>query len=111
MAIAKAETIPEYALTVAHAALVKALKTAIFGIKKKTTGNFTIIHAAGQLILRGPVGEAILPAEGYWPIHVSISPLLAKNLVNALPDTDPVHLKFKEGRLYIEKFSVPAQQS
>ena len=57
----------EYMLSVQRDELEKAIKTAIFGIKKKTVGNFSILYANGQIILRGPVAEAVLPAEGNWP--------------------------------------------
>jgi hypothetical protein len=109
MAQAKAENDIECTLTVRKADLEKGLKDATFGIKKKTTGKFTLIHVAGKLILRGPVGEAIVPAEGYWPVNVTIPPLMAQNLVKVLPATDPLHLRFKEGRFYIENFSLAAQ--
>ena len=70
----------EYMLSVQRDELEKGIETAIFGIKKKTVGNFSIFYANGQLILRGPVAEAVMPAEGNCPITISLPLQIAKNL-------------------------------
>jgi hypothetical protein len=100
----------EYMLTVQRDELEKGIKTAVFGIKKKTTGNFALLYAKGQLTLRGPVAEATVPAKGNWPITVSLPVQIAKNLAKVLTASDTQHLRFKDGRLFIENFSIAAQK-
>ena len=100
----------EYILTVQRVELEKAIKTAVFGIKKKTSGNFSLLYAKGQLTLRGPIAEAVLPADGNWPITVSLPVQIAKNLAKVLTASDIQHIRFKDGRLFIENFSIAAQK-
>ena len=100
----------EYQLNCKKSDLEKAMKTATYGIKKKTAGGFLWIYAGGRLTLRGPMAEESIEAEGNWPVAVSMSPQFAKNLAKALPATDPLHIRFGSGKLFIEKFSLPAQE-
>ena len=101
----------EYVLTVNRDDLAKGIKTAVFGIKKKTTGNFSLLFAKGQLTLRGPVAETVVQAEGHWPITVSLPAQIAKNFEKVLTDSATQHIRFKDGRLFIENFSIAAQEA
>ena len=101
----------EYMLTVEKEALEKGIKTASFGIKKKTKGNFSLLYTKGKLTLRGPVAEMVVPAEGTWPMAVMLPVQVGKNLGKVLTADDTQQLRFKDGRLFIEKFSIAAQEA
>lgn len=95
-------------LEVSNEAFIKALKTATYGVKKKTTGFFEISYVLRDLVLSGPLAEATVPADGAWQGHVRISPQIMKNLVKVVPTDDPLKIGFRDGRLYIGKFSIIA---
>src|SRR5476651_1717231 len=102
--------VPEYMLSVQRDELEKAIKTAVYGIKKKTKGDFSLLYAKGKLTLRGPMAEMVVPAVGNWPGTISLPAQIAKNLAKVLTASDTQHLQFKDGRLFIENFSIAAKK-
>lgn len=97
-----------FELEVSNEAFIEALKTATYGIKKKTTEPFEISYALKELVLSGPSAQATAPAQGTWQGHVRINPQIMKKLVKVVPSDDPLKIGYRDGRLYLGKFSIIA---
>jgi hypothetical protein len=61
------------------------------------------------LYLKTRTNLARASAKGIWPLTIIVPASWAKRLVRKLPAGDPIILHVDDGRLYINKFSVPCE--
>jgi hypothetical protein len=105
------ETPPVYRLAVGRREFAESLKLLSVARPKGRGADADCIfeHFGGMLTVSAPGAATELIAAGSWPRMVRASLRALLDLRTRLPPGDPLTLRFQGGRLWIEKFSIPAK--
>lgn len=105
------EPAPLYRLAVGRQELAESLKLLSVAKPKgkNADADCTFEHFGGILTMAAPGAATELTAPGSWPRMVRASLRALLDLRTRLPRGDPLTLSYEGGRLWIVKFSIPAQ--
>ena len=94
-------------IEVSGADLADAMKIASTG----TSGSDEVRIESGnnELVVSGPGASMCIDAEGSWDGYAFVPAKLLHAAVRKLEDTAILHLRFEDGRFYLNTFSIPAR--
>ena len=98
---------PEYTISLADfRSVLKLLK---IPVRAARSGDLLISHVGNSVRFVTQGMETSITGQGYWPGTARVSAKYFLPLIKIPPDRDPVTLRFVNGRLKIESFTIPCK--
>ena len=96
-------------LTVPRDQLKGAIQAVSVGLGRKGDFRIRMEFADGEMSLHGVGASTSIDAEGRWPGVALVSARVLKSVATRLPSGDFLHVSVRDGRFYIEAWSISAE--